>query len=92
MSASIQSNALGSNLLIAYRSVSKKCCLCCFTLFQQTPIDQNSDKTILDAGFEPGKKNFLHLTDKDGEQPHVMQVKSLLSYISQCCGRGVYSL
>eukprot|EP00076_Gallus_gallus_P020986 XP_015141854.1 ubiquitin carboxyl-terminal hydrolase 47 isoform X2 [Gallus gallus] len=38
-----------------------------------TPIDQNSDKTILDAGFEPGKKNFLHLTDKDGEQPHIMQ-------------------
>ncbi|NXS11898.1 UBP47 hydrolase, partial [Neodrepanis coruscans] len=41
-----------------------------------TPIDQNSDKTILDAGFEPGKKNFLHLTDKDGEQPHVMPEES----------------
>ncbi|OXB60407.1 hypothetical protein ASZ78_000813 [Callipepla squamata] len=41
-----------------------------------TPIDQNSDKTILDAGFEPGKKNFLHLTDKDGEQPHIMQEES----------------
>ncbi|KAK2527276.1 Usp47 [Columba livia] len=37
-----------------------------------TPIDQNSDKTILDAGFEPGKKNFLHLTERDGEQPHIM--------------------
>uniref|UniRef100_A0A8C3KXN9 Ubiquitin carboxyl-terminal hydrolase 47 n=1 Tax=Chrysolophus pictus TaxID=9089 RepID=A0A8C3KXN9_CHRPC len=41
-----------------------------------TPIDQNSDKSILDAGFEPGKKNFLHLTDKDGEQPHIMQEES----------------
>uniref|UniRef100_A0A8C9FJL2 Ubiquitin carboxyl-terminal hydrolase 47 n=1 Tax=Pavo cristatus TaxID=9049 RepID=A0A8C9FJL2_PAVCR len=38
--------------------------------------NQNSDKTILDAGFEPGKKNFLHLTDKDGEQPHIMQEES----------------
>ncbi|NXX62883.1 UBP47 hydrolase, partial [Scopus umbretta] len=41
-----------------------------------TPIDQNSDKTLLDAGFEPGKKNFLHLTDKDGEQPHIMPEES----------------
>ncbi|KFZ54006.1 Ubiquitin carboxyl-terminal hydrolase 47, partial [Podiceps cristatus] len=41
-----------------------------------SPIDQNSDKTILDAGFEPGKKNFLHLTDKDGEQPQTMPEES----------------
>ncbi|NXP44303.1 UBP47 hydrolase, partial [Heliornis fulica] len=41
-----------------------------------TPIDQNSDRTILDVGFEPGKKNFLHLTDKDGEQPHIMTEES----------------
>ncbi|NXS94010.1 UBP47 hydrolase, partial [Jacana jacana] len=41
-----------------------------------SPIDQSSDKTILDAGFEPGKKNFLHLTDKDGEQPHIMPEES----------------
>ncbi|XP_038261077.1 ubiquitin carboxyl-terminal hydrolase 47 isoform X2 [Dermochelys coriacea] len=37
-----------------------------------TPLEQTSDKSILDAGFEVGKKNFLHLTDKDGEQPHIM--------------------
>ncbi|KFQ29863.1 Ubiquitin carboxyl-terminal hydrolase 47, partial [Merops nubicus] len=43
-----------------------------YNVIDTTPIDQNSDKTILDAGFEPGKKNFLHLTDKDGEQPHIM--------------------
>uniref|UniRef100_A0A8C5RT34 Ubiquitin carboxyl-terminal hydrolase 47 n=1 Tax=Laticauda laticaudata TaxID=8630 RepID=A0A8C5RT34_LATLA len=28
-----------------------------------------SDKSVVGAGFEPGKKNFLHLTDKNGEQP-----------------------
>uniref|UniRef100_A0A8C6ZN19 Ubiquitin carboxyl-terminal hydrolase n=1 Tax=Nothoprocta perdicaria TaxID=30464 RepID=A0A8C6ZN19_NOTPE len=39
-----------------------------------TPIEQNSDKSILDAGFESGKKNFLYLTDKDGEQPRMMPV------------------
>ncbi|XP_077674542.1 ubiquitin carboxyl-terminal hydrolase 47 isoform X3 [Eretmochelys imbricata] len=38
----------------------------------KTPLDQTSDKSILDAGFEVGKKNFLHLTDKDGEQPHIV--------------------
>ncbi|XP_032079360.1 ubiquitin carboxyl-terminal hydrolase 47 isoform X3 [Thamnophis elegans] len=36
-----------------------------------TPLDHLSDKSVVDAGFEPGKKNFLHLTDKDGEQPQV---------------------
>ncbi|XP_039391907.1 ubiquitin carboxyl-terminal hydrolase 47 isoform X4 [Mauremys reevesii] len=41
-----------------------------------TPLDQTSDKSILDAGFEVGKKNFLHLTDKDGEQPHIMSEES----------------
>uniref|UniRef100_A0A8D0G9B7 Ubiquitin carboxyl-terminal hydrolase 47 n=1 Tax=Sphenodon punctatus TaxID=8508 RepID=A0A8D0G9B7_SPHPU len=40
------------------------------------PLDQTGDKTVLDAGFEPGKKNFLHLTDKDGEQPHIMSEDS----------------
>uniref|UniRef100_A0A2D4M2I9 Ubiquitin carboxyl-terminal hydrolase 47 n=2 Tax=Micrurus spixii TaxID=129469 RepID=A0A2D4M2I9_9SAUR len=37
-----------------------------------TPLDHLSDKSVVDAGFEPGKKNFLHLTDKDGEQPQVV--------------------
>ncbi|XP_067152240.1 ubiquitin carboxyl-terminal hydrolase 47 isoform X7 [Apteryx mantelli] len=40
------------------------------------PIEQNSDKSILDAGFESGKKNFLHLTDKDGEQPRILSEES----------------
>uniref|UniRef100_A0A8C5RP66 Ubiquitin carboxyl-terminal hydrolase 47 n=1 Tax=Laticauda laticaudata TaxID=8630 RepID=A0A8C5RP66_LATLA len=34
-----------------------------------TPLDYLSDKSVVGAGFEPGKKNFLHLTDKNGEQP-----------------------
>nr|XP_028587052.1 ubiquitin carboxyl-terminal hydrolase 47 isoform X1 [Podarcis muralis] len=37
-----------------------------------TSLDQSSDKSVVDAGFEPGKKNFLHLTDKDGEQPQIV--------------------
>lgn len=36
------------------------------------PLDHTSDKSLLDANFEPGKKNFLHLTDKDGEQPQML--------------------
>uniref|UniRef100_A0A0B8RNW0 Ubiquitin carboxyl-terminal hydrolase 47 n=1 Tax=Philothamnus irregularis TaxID=1899461 RepID=A0A0B8RNW0_9SAUR len=41
-----------------------------------TPLDHLSDKSVVDAGFEPGKKNFLHLTDKDGEQPQVVLEES----------------
>uniref|UniRef100_A0A8C5RPG5 Ubiquitin carboxyl-terminal hydrolase 47 n=1 Tax=Laticauda laticaudata TaxID=8630 RepID=A0A8C5RPG5_LATLA len=36
-----------------------------------TPLDYLSDKSVVGAGFEPGKKNFLHLTDKNGEQPQI---------------------
>ncbi|MEJ1273964.1 ubiquitin specific peptidase 47 [Cricetulus griseus] len=36
------------------------------------PLDHTNDKSLLEANFEPGKKNFLHLTDKDGEQPQMM--------------------
>ena len=42
-------------------------------------MDHNSDKSLLDANFEPGKKNFLHLTDKDGEQPQILLVNYLES-------------
>ncbi|XP_061466402.1 ubiquitin carboxyl-terminal hydrolase 47 isoform X2 [Rhineura floridana] len=41
-----------------------------------TSLDQSSDKSVVDAGFEPGKKNFLHLTDKDGEQPQIVLEES----------------
>ncbi|XP_020857634.1 ubiquitin carboxyl-terminal hydrolase 47 isoform X3 [Phascolarctos cinereus] len=36
------------------------------------PLDNTSEKSLLDTNFEPGKKNFLHLTDKDGEQPQIV--------------------
>nr|XP_045000810.1 ubiquitin carboxyl-terminal hydrolase 47 isoform X2 [Jaculus jaculus] len=39
---------------------------------EMAPLDHTSDKSLLDANFEPGKKNFLHLTDKDGEQPQIL--------------------
>lgn len=44
-------------------------------------MDHTSDKSLLDANFEPGKKNFLHLTDKDGEQPQILLVNYLESPI-----------
>ncbi|XP_056658055.1 ubiquitin carboxyl-terminal hydrolase 47 isoform X4 [Monodelphis domestica] len=40
------------------------------------PLDHTSDKSLLDTNFEPGKKNFLHLTDKDGEQPQILSEDS----------------
>ncbi|XP_015277116.1 PREDICTED: ubiquitin carboxyl-terminal hydrolase 47 isoform X2 [Gekko japonicus] len=41
-----------------------------------TLLNQSSDKSVVDSGFEPGKKNFLHLTDKDGEQPQIVLEES----------------
>lgn len=35
------------------------------------------------SGFEAGKRNFLQLTDKDGEQP---QIASVSHYISDLTG------
>lgn len=35
------------------------------------------------SGFEAGKRNFLQLTDKDGEQP---QIASVSHYISNLTG------
>ncbi|KAJ3593031.1 hypothetical protein NHX12_005369 [Muraenolepis orangiensis] len=36
-----------------------------------TPLDQSSEMTLSESGFEAGKRNFLQLTDKDGEQPQI---------------------
>uniref|UniRef100_A0A673CKP5 Ubiquitin carboxyl-terminal hydrolase 47 n=1 Tax=Sphaeramia orbicularis TaxID=375764 RepID=A0A673CKP5_9TELE len=45
--------------------------------FKGAPLDHSSDMSLLDSGFEPGgKRNFLHLTDKDGEQPQVASDES----------------
>uniref|UniRef100_A0A3B3ZRU8 Ubiquitin carboxyl-terminal hydrolase n=1 Tax=Periophthalmus magnuspinnatus TaxID=409849 RepID=A0A3B3ZRU8_9GOBI len=38
-------------------------------------LDHTSDMSLMNSGFEPGgKRNYLHLTDKDGEQPHIASV------------------
>ncbi|XP_018115793.1 ubiquitin carboxyl-terminal hydrolase 47-like isoform X2 [Xenopus laevis] len=39
-------------------------------------LDPTSDRTLQEAGFEAGKKNFLHLTDKNGEQPQLTSDES----------------
>uniref|UniRef100_A0A665VLJ9 Ubiquitin carboxyl-terminal hydrolase 47 n=1 Tax=Echeneis naucrates TaxID=173247 RepID=A0A665VLJ9_ECHNA len=40
-------------------------------------LDHNSEMSLSESGFEPGgKKNFLHLTDKDGEQPQIASDES----------------
>ncbi|XP_061610130.1 ubiquitin carboxyl-terminal hydrolase 47 isoform X3 [Phyllopteryx taeniolatus] len=42
-----------------------------------TPLEHSGEVSLLDSGFEPcGKRNFLQLTDKDGEQPHVASDES----------------
>uniref|UniRef100_A0A3B4VN34 Ubiquitin carboxyl-terminal hydrolase 47 n=1 Tax=Seriola dumerili TaxID=41447 RepID=A0A3B4VN34_SERDU len=41
------------------------------------PLDHNSEMSLSDSGFEPGgKRNFLQLTDKDGEQPQMASDES----------------
>lgn len=49
-------------------------------LLLQTLLNQSSEKSVVESGFEPGKKNFLHLTDKDGEQPQIVLVRISESY------------
>uniref|UniRef100_A0A672RVC6 Ubiquitin carboxyl-terminal hydrolase 47 n=1 Tax=Sinocyclocheilus grahami TaxID=75366 RepID=A0A672RVC6_SINGR len=38
------------------------------------PLDQASEMSLVLSGFEAGKRNFLQLTDKDGEQPQIASV------------------
>ncbi|XP_043938661.1 ubiquitin carboxyl-terminal hydrolase 47 [Protopterus annectens] len=40
------------------------------------PLDHKSEQDLVKAGFEAGRKNFLQLTDKDGEQPQVISDES----------------
>ncbi|XP_073434473.1 ubiquitin carboxyl-terminal hydrolase 47 isoform X1 [Dendrobates tinctorius] len=39
-------------------------------------LDTALNQTLVDAGFEAGKKNFLQLTDKNGEQPQLTSDES----------------
>ncbi|TKS70173.1 Ubiquitin carboxyl-terminal hydrolase 47 [Collichthys lucidus] len=44
---------------------------------EMAPLDHSSHMSLSDSGFEPGgKKNFLQLTDKDGQQPQVASDES----------------
>lgn len=44
-------------------------------LLAQAPLDHGSEMALSDSGFESGgKRNFLHITDKDGEQPQCASV------------------
>ncbi|KAJ8412867.1 hypothetical protein AAFF_G00104490 [Aldrovandia affinis] len=38
---------------------------------EPAPLEHGSQMSLTESGFEPGKKNFLQLTDKDGEQPQI---------------------
>ncbi|XP_055755427.1 ubiquitin carboxyl-terminal hydrolase 47 isoform X3 [Salvelinus fontinalis] len=39
-------------------------------------LDPSSEMSLTESGFEPGKRNFLQLTDKDGEQPQIASDES----------------
>ncbi|XP_066503278.1 ubiquitin carboxyl-terminal hydrolase 47 [Hoplias malabaricus] len=45
-------------------------------LVEVTPLDQASVKSLVESGFEAGKRNFLQLRDKDGEQPQIASDES----------------
>ncbi|XP_061100391.1 ubiquitin carboxyl-terminal hydrolase 47 isoform X2 [Conger conger] len=38
---------------------------------EAAPLDHSSQMSLSQSGFEAGKKNFLQLTDRDGEQPRL---------------------
>uniref|UniRef100_A0A674CCP5 Ubiquitin carboxyl-terminal hydrolase 47 n=1 Tax=Salmo trutta TaxID=8032 RepID=A0A674CCP5_SALTR len=40
------------------------------------PLDPSSEMSLTESGFEPGKRNFLQLSDKDGEQPQIASDES----------------
>uniref|UniRef100_A0A4W5QDX9 USP domain-containing protein n=1 Tax=Hucho hucho TaxID=62062 RepID=A0A4W5QDX9_9TELE len=39
-------------------------------------LNPSSEMSLTESGFEPGKRNFLQLTDKDGEQPQIASDES----------------
>uniref|UniRef100_M3ZLS5 Ubiquitin carboxyl-terminal hydrolase 47 n=1 Tax=Xiphophorus maculatus TaxID=8083 RepID=M3ZLS5_XIPMA len=48
------------------------------------PLEHNSEMSLSDSSFEPdGKKNFLQLTDKDGEQPQIASVSGYVGLVNQ---------
>ncbi|XP_048042176.1 ubiquitin carboxyl-terminal hydrolase 47 isoform X1 [Megalobrama amblycephala] len=51
-------------------------CLAWANAGDMAPLDQASEMSLVLSGFEAGKKNFLQLTDKDGEQPQIASDES----------------
>ncbi|XP_026868711.2 ubiquitin carboxyl-terminal hydrolase 47 isoform X3 [Electrophorus electricus] len=48
---------------------------------EMAPLDQASEMSLVESGFDAGKRNFLQLTDKDGEQPQIASVSGqMLSF------------
>nr|AAI46750.1 Zgc:165650 protein [Danio rerio] len=51
-------------------------CLSWANTGDMAPLDQASEMSLVMSGFEAGKRNFLQLTDKDGEQPQIASDES----------------
>uniref|UniRef100_A0A671LLC1 Ubiquitin carboxyl-terminal hydrolase 47 n=1 Tax=Sinocyclocheilus anshuiensis TaxID=1608454 RepID=A0A671LLC1_9TELE len=49
-------------------------CLAWANTGAMAPLDQASEMSMVLSGFEAGKRNFLQLTDKGGEQPQIASV------------------
>ncbi|KAM8877352.1 ubiquitin carboxyl-terminal hydrolase 47 isoform 1-T1 [Synchiropus picturatus] len=72
-----------TTLLKLYEDVARKACYVAGTFelawgdsSDLAPLDPSIEMSLSDSGFQPGKKNFLQLTDKDGEQPQVTSDES----------------
>uniref|UniRef100_A0A8C1K5R9 Ubiquitin carboxyl-terminal hydrolase 47 n=1 Tax=Cyprinus carpio TaxID=7962 RepID=A0A8C1K5R9_CYPCA len=51
-------------------------CLAWANTGDMAPLDQASEMSLVLSGFEAGKRNFMQLTDKEGEQPQIASVNS----------------
>uniref|UniRef100_A0A8C2BUK6 Ubiquitin carboxyl-terminal hydrolase 47 n=1 Tax=Cyprinus carpio TaxID=7962 RepID=A0A8C2BUK6_CYPCA len=51
-------------------------CLAWANTGDMAPLDQASEMSLVLSGFEAGKRNFMQLTDKEGEQPQVASDES----------------
>uniref|UniRef100_A0A8C1UU01 Ubiquitin carboxyl-terminal hydrolase 47 n=1 Tax=Cyprinus carpio TaxID=7962 RepID=A0A8C1UU01_CYPCA len=49
-------------------------CLAWANTGDMAPLDQASEMSLVLSGFEAGKRNFMQLTDKEGEQPQIASV------------------
>uniref|UniRef100_A0A8C1UQH5 Ubiquitin carboxyl-terminal hydrolase 47 n=1 Tax=Cyprinus carpio TaxID=7962 RepID=A0A8C1UQH5_CYPCA len=51
-------------------------CLAWANTGDMAPLDQASEMSLVLSGFEAGKRNFMQLTDKEGEQPQIASDES----------------